>query len=48
MIFMKTIMATLVKNFKFSTTLKYENLEYEIAITMKIAQKYMVSMMPRN
>lgn len=48
MFFMKTTLAYLVKNFKFSTSLKYENLEYEIALTMKIAQKYQVRMTKRQ
>jgi hypothetical protein len=48
MLFMKTVMFHLVKNFKFSSSLKYEDLQYEISITMKIAQKYQVSLTRRD
>lgn len=48
MMFMKTMMVHLVRNFEFSTSLKYENLEYEISLTMKIAQKYKVVVRQRD
>lgn len=45
--FMKTVLFNMVKNFKISTSMKYENLEYEIAVTMKFAQKYNISLAER-
>lgn len=44
MLFMKTTLYYLVKNFKFSTSLEYKKLSYEIALTMKVSQKYLVSL----
>lgn len=48
MMFMKTMMVWLIRSFEFSTGLKYENLEYEISLSMKFAQKYKVFLRQRR
>lgn len=48
MIFMKLIVAHYVKNFHFSTSLKYENVKVKAGITLNLIGKHLVQITERK
>lgn len=44
---MKIILVHFVKNYKITTSLKYEELQMKIAVSLKISQKYMIEIEKR-
>lgn len=45
---MKVMLATLLRKYKFSTELKWTDLELKIEITLRLVNKYMVEVNPRS
>lgn len=45
---MKSVLANFLRRYEVSTTLTYEELEFEISLSMKIVQKCMVSLKNRE
>lgn len=45
---MKVILTHFLRNYKVSTSLKYEELEFKIEVSMKIVQNYMMTIKKRN
>ena len=45
---MKIILVHFLRNYKITTSLKYEALQMKIAISLKISQKYMIQIEKRN
>lgn len=48
MLSLKVMLATLIRHYKFSTSLKMEDLRLKIDITMKLTNKHMVSIQRRE
>jgi cytochrome P450 family 313 len=48
MLFLKTCLSNLLRNFELETSLKIEELTYRLSITMKFVQPYLISLKPRN
>lgn len=48
MTFMKLIVAQYVKNFHFSTPLKYEDVKVKAGITLKLVGKFLVKVQERR
>lgn len=45
---MKTIMVHLLNHFRFTTDLKYDDLKFRVNITLKLVQKHMLRVHPRQ
>ena len=45
---MKTVLANFLRAYEISSSLKYEELEFEISLSMKIAQHCMISLVKRE
>lgn len=45
---MKTVMVHLLNNFRFTTDLKYDELKFRVDITLKLVQKHMLRVHPRQ
>ena len=45
---MKIVLVHFLRNYEITTSLKYEELEMKIAISLKISQKYMIQIKKRN
>lgn len=45
---MKIILVHFLRNYKITTSLKYEELQMKIAVSLKISQKYMIQIEKRN
>lgn len=48
MLFMKTILVNVLRRYQVNSSLKYEDLEFEITLSMKIIQRYMISFQKRQ
>lgn len=48
MMFLKTILVKLVREFEFTTDLKYEDLKYSVHISLKLLNKHMVKVKRRR
>lgn len=44
MLFMKTVLVNFLRKYKIKSNLKYDELDFEISISMKIVQRYMISL----
>jgi cytochrome P450 len=47
MLFMKACLVNFLRNYEATTSLKFEELEYEVTLTMKIVQRCMISVKKR-
>lgn len=45
---MKTVIANLLRAYEVNTTLKYDELTFELMLTMKIVQRWMISLKARD
>jgi cytochrome P450 len=48
MLFMKSVLVNFLRNYEASSELNYKELDYELIISMKIAQKTMISIKKRD
>lgn len=47
MLFVKTVLVNVLRNFEVSTNLRYQELELEFSISLKVAQKCMINVKKR-
>lgn len=48
MLFMKTCLSNFLRNYEVDTSLKYEEIQFRVSVTLKILQETSISLKPRN